>query len=341
MQIKQQMLAQLIQKKCAPLYILVGQDNYLLEDSLNRIKSFIKTTYDCDEQLISIQSSEDWRTVAEEANSYSLFSDTVFLNIVYDKKTIDAASKKAINEYINTPNPRCFMVIRAPNLPAKQLQWIANHEQVVVVMAYPLSSDAMKTWIINQLKKNELQFEQQIPELIHQYTQGNMLACAQVIEKIALSNNKKQIINSKCALEHLSDQCDHSLFELSDACLAGQGDKVIHIIRQAANNKTEPTLVLWMITQEIRILLQLSFLLQQRIDMRTACSQIKIWPQRIGLYQAMSERLDPKALQKMLTLASRVDEQIKSSFSSQVWNTLERLSLSLCLGHLIGEACEI
>lgn len=42
MQIKQQMLAQQVQKRIAPLYMLIGQDNYLLEDSLATIKSAIK-----------------------------------------------------------------------------------------------------------------------------------------------------------------------------------------------------------------------------------------------------------------------------------------------------------
>ena len=42
MQIKQQMLAQQIQKNIAPLYIFIGQDNYLIEEGLNTIKSSIK-----------------------------------------------------------------------------------------------------------------------------------------------------------------------------------------------------------------------------------------------------------------------------------------------------------
>ncbi|KTD34162.1 DNA polymerase III, delta subunit [Legionella moravica] len=332
MQIKHQLLKQQIQKKLDPVYVLTGQDNYLIEDSLNSIKSSIKTMHDCDEKIISIQSSEDWNTVMEEANSYSLFSDTILLNILYDKKSIDATGKKILTAYLNAINPRCFIIIRAPNIPAKQLTWLSNHNQVLVVVAYPLSSDAMKSWIQSQFKLNSLNSTPQIADLIYQYTQGNMLACAQVIEKIALCNPPGSQITDQLALEHLFDQCDYSLYELVDACLQGQADKAIQILRQAVNSKSEPTLILWMLTQEIRLLLQLSSLIRLGAHIKNACSELKIWAQRVNLYQLAIKRFDEMHLQQLLCYCKAIDEQIKSSLNTQVWNSLEKLTLSLSLG---------
>src|SRR5580704_17677483 len=188
MQIKQQMLTQQLQKNIAPCYVLIGQEYYLLEQSVMAIKSAIKKSYDCDEKIISVESPNDWAHVAEEANSYSLFSDTLLLHIFFDKKSIEASGKKILTEYLKTVNSRCFVIIRAPNLSAKQLQWLCHHEHVVVVVAYPLNIESMKHWIKNQFKQNALGFEHQVPDLIYNYTQGNMLACAQVVEKIILTN---------------------------------------------------------------------------------------------------------------------------------------------------------
>ncbi|CAM3018145.1 DNA polymerase III, delta subunit [Legionella steigerwaltii] len=341
MQIKQQMLAQQVQKKIAPLYMIIGQDNYLLEDSLITIKSAIKKNHNYDEKIISIQSVEDWNTVREEANSYSLFSETVFLNVFYEKKSIDATGKKILTEYLNSINSRCFIVIRAPHVPAKQLQWLSSHEHAVLTVAYPLNSDAIKSWIAIQLKKNSMSYDPQVPDLIHQYTQGNMLACSQVIEKIALSCTPDCKVDTQQVLEHLSDQCDHDLFELVDACLLGQGDKAIQILRHAANNKTEATLVLWMISQEIRLIMQLSYLLGQNIDAQTACNQLKIWPNRINLYKICCNRLNKTMLQQLHRYCYFIDERIKSNLNTQVWSSLENAALSLCLGNLIGDTCTV
>lgn len=341
MQIKQQMLAQQVQRKIAPLYILVGQDNYLLDESLTTIKSAIKKNHDCDERVLTVQTTEDWQNVCEEANSYSLFSDSVFLNIFYDKKSIDAAGKKILTDYLGSINARCFIVIRAPNVPAKQLQWLTAHEHAVVSVAYPLNAAAMKNWIATELRNKALIYDPQVPEVIHQYTQGNMLACAQVIEKIALTCAANSKISVQQAQEHLSDQCDHNLFELVDACLQGQGDKAIQILRHAASNKTEPTLVLWILTQEVRTIMQLSNLLQQQIDLKSATAQLKIWPQRSMLYQVSCKRLNKEVVQQLHQYCYSIDERIKSNFSTQVWNSLENLALSLCLGQLVGDTCTV
>lgn len=337
MQIKQQALASQLQKKIAPLYVLIGQDNYLLNDALHTIKTTIKNKYDCDERILSLNNAEDWTVFQEEANSYSLFSEAIFLNIFYDKKTIDAAGKKILTHYLKSINSKCFIVIRAPNLPAKQLLWLTNNTEAMVVVAYPLAPDAMKQWIVNEFKKNKLCCEPQIPELIYSYTKGNMLACAQAIEKIALTYPVGTNINTQQALEHLSDQCEHTLFELVEACLQGHADKAIQILRQAANNKTEAILVLWMLSQEVRQLLQILFFTTQKgMDVKSACSQLKIWPQRVPLYQLSIKRMNMTYLQQLLLFCQTIDEQIKSSLHNQAWNSLEQLALSLSLGLKAG-----
>lgn len=338
MQIKQNYLTHHLPKKNFALYWLAGQDTYLIEESLKTIKTYIKDHNDCDEKVISVQSPEDWMVVPEEANSYSLFSETTLLNIYYDKKNLDSTGKKIISEYLKSINPRCFMIIRTPNIPAKQLQWITPLADVLAIIHYPLSSEAMYHWITEQLKKNNLTFEANVPELIQQYTQGNMLACAQVIEKISLNYSRTSYISSQQALEHVFNQCEHTLFELTENCLLGQTDKSIQILRQAANNKTEATLVLWMLTQEIRLLLQLNYFIQQNIDIKTACSQLKIWPQRVGLYQRALKRINDRSLHQLLQYCLATDEQIKSNLNGQMWNSLERITIGLCNGQF-GDLC--
>lgn len=341
MQIKQQALSQYLNKKQPTFYMLIGQDNYLIDEAARSIKTAIKARFDYEEKTLSVENTQDWNTLIEEANSYSLFSDTTLINVYFDKKSIDAAAKKILTEYLNTVNPRCFIIIRAPNIPAKQLPWLTALEQALVVVAYSLNNEAMKQWIVSQFRANSLSFDAPIPELILQYTQGNMLACAQVIEKLALTHPANSQINKQQTLEHLSNQCEHSLYELVELCLLGHANKAIQILRQAAESKTEATLVLWMLTQEVRLLVQLKFLQEQGIDFNTACGQLKIWAQRTPLYQASLKRAHKETLIELLHYCKVIDERIKSSLNTQVWNSLENLILSLSLGKPVGELCAI
>lgn len=338
MLIKHQALAQHMQKKAYSLYLVIGQDTYLIEEALQQIRQALKKSSDCDEKKLNIQSTEDWKQVMDEANNYSLFADTVLLLIDYDKKTLDAAGKKLLTEYLDQAHARCIIVLRAPNLPARHVSWLTDKDSVLAVAVYGLTEEAMLQWINSQLKAHSLTVPPGAAAMIQQYTQGNMLATAQLIEKLSLLYDPGTVLEMEQVSDHVTQQSDHSLYELMDACLAGRADKAIQILRLAASDKTESTLVLWMFTQEIRLLSQLMNHLQQNLPFKTACTQLKIWPQRQALYQSCIKRLQPEFTKQLLHFCQVIDERIKSNLSNQTWNSLECLALALSLGKLVQTA---
>ena len=339
MLIKHQALKTELNKKIRALHILFGQDYFLLNEAAEKIKSAWKNANNdsFEETILTIEHPSDWTLAATEANSYSLFANTVLLDIRYDKKSIEALGKEFISNYLKDINPRCMIILRAPQVLQKQLSWIYQHENVLAVQANPLNLQAMQYWIAERLESKGLKVEPQTSNLIQQYTQGNMLACAQVIEKLELIAEPNQILTKELVVEHLVDQCDFQLFELSDACLSERPDKVIQLLRHAANTKAEPTLVLWILAQEIRTVLQLFELTTlEAISFNSACSQLKIWAQRTSLYSKALKKLSVDLLLTLLQFCQRIDEMIKSSQNKQTWQSLEQLALSFCLAKQVG-----
>lgn len=338
MLIKQQALASHLRQKLAAIYILFGQDHFLLNEAAKALKfAFKATTHnEIETRILHINNPSDWSLVDEEANSYSLFADSILIDLRYEKKTLEAAGKDFLNSYLKNTNPTCLLLLQAPNLGLKQLQGLAHHDCLHLIQATPLSSMAMQHWIAEKLQQKNLKFEQQIPALIHQFTQGNMLACAQVIEKLELIAEAGTVFTTKVVREQLVDQCDYQLFELADACLSHNSEKVIQLLRHACHSKVEPTLILWLLAQETRLLVQLIELTtHQGITFNTACSQLKIWPQRAKLYQATIKKIQLSTLLQLLQFCKTIDERIKSTQNNQIWQALEQIALSLCLGRTI------
>lgn len=332
MNIKYQALAQTLRQKSHALYILTGQDHYLLNDAAISIKKTWRSRGECDETTIQLNAPTDWALLREEANSYSLFSEFVLIDARLDKKTIDAAGKKMLQEYIKDINSRCLIILRAPNVPNKQLQLMASNEHTLLIQAYPFAAAELQRWITTQLTTRSIRHDHQVPALIHQYTQGNMLACAQVIEKLALVISEDELVTTAIVLEQLSDQCDYQLYELTEACLNAQVEKAIHVLRQACENKTEPTLILWLLCQEIRQLIGLAQLRAQSVPLSQACNQLKIWPQRARSYELTLARVPEARLNELLQICQQLDMQIKSNQSGMIWHGLERLALALAGG---------
>lgn len=329
--IKHASLEQSLRNTIAPLYCLTGQDHYLINEAALHIKKAWRSKGECDEKIIYINSTSDWALCIQEANSYSLFSPFVLLDIRYEKKSLDAAGKACIQAYLDNINPSSLILIQAMQLPVKQLQWLSSHKNAMLIQAIPLTATALQSWIANELQRKNIHYEPSVPALIHQYSQNNMLACAQVIEKLSLLNNTGLSFTTEMVMEHVTDQCDYPIYDLADACLSANTDKVIHLLRQISQNRGEPTFILWLLSQEIRQLIQLTQLINQSMTFNTACNQLKIWPQRAKLYEMTMKRLTLTQLYQLLQCCQQLDEQIKSSQNGQIWHGLEQLALSLCI----------
>lgn len=330
MLIKYPALQGLLQNKSHFFYVLLGNDAYLLNDAALQIKqSFLKHT-DVSQTVIDIQSPADWSLLVAEANSYSLFSEYVFLDARYDKKNIDAAGKGLLAEYITDINERCLILLRAPQLSVKSLQWLIDNPHTVVVQINPFTPDALKQWIEKQLLFYKFKAESGVPHLIRQYTQGNMLATAQLIEKLSLCNTPGDVITIAMVHEHLSDQSHFEVYALADACLSANAMQCIRLLQQFHAERIEPTLILWILTQEIRLLIQLHYLLKERLSMDAACSQLKIWSSRISLYSKAQTRLSLTLLLSLLEQCKQLDEMIKTTQTMQIWDRFDSIALSLC-----------
>lgn len=328
--IKYQALAGHLQRKLQAVYVLIGQDRYLLDDATRSIKKAWRQCGECDEKIISLVQPADWHTLLDEANSYSLFAENVLLDARFDKKTLDSTGKEILCKYLQNINTRCLIVLQANNVPAKQLQWLINDKNVSVVQATPLSDATLQTWIANQLQQRSIRYAAQIPMHILQYTQGNMLACAQIIEKLSLVSDSSTELTTEDIKTQLSELGDFQLYELADACLAGHTQQSIQLLRQACDNRAEPTLILWLLTQEVRQLIQLTYLLNQATTFSEACNKLKIWSQRARLYESTLERLPLSKLYRLLHDCKQLDDWIKTGQSTQIWQAFERLALSIC-----------
>lgn len=72
----------------AALYVLFGQDLFLLDKAAQSIKSAWQAAnnHEAEEKILYMDNPSDWALLETEANSYSLFSNSVLIDIRYEKK---------------------------------------------------------------------------------------------------------------------------------------------------------------------------------------------------------------------------------------------------------------
>ncbi|WP_232220545.1 hypothetical protein [Legionella tunisiensis] len=127
----------------------------MLNNAANSIKQawYPPNKDDYEESILPINNPTDWEQLSEEANSYSLFAHNVLIDVRYEKKTLDPAGKEFLSNYIQNMNPRCLLLVRAPNLPLKQLQWLTPHNNAHIVQVFPFGNSEMLYWIKQRLQE--------------------------------------------------------------------------------------------------------------------------------------------------------------------------------------------
>lgn len=325
MLIKYKGISSSLHKKFFPLYFIIGSDPYLQNDITWRLKNAWRKLSSCDEKVIEI--NNDWNILFDEANNYSLFANLTLLDVRYNKKTLNKNFATSVCEYLNKYNNKCLIVIKAPFISIKQVQFLTNNSNALVALTNPLATDELENWIKLELKNQNIKHDSNVPNIIHQYCQNNMLAASQVITKLSLINEDNKLFSVEMVLEYLSNQNEYQIYDLAPACLKSDYNLVFDILNKTKQDNDNVTYVLWLLNQEIRTLIKLKQLIEQQINFNNACNQLKIWTQKIKLYEQASRRLSIKKLHTLLKLCADIDETIKSNYAINVWDRIEQLAL--------------
>jgi DNA polymerase-3 subunit delta len=313
------------------MYVLVGTESYLLNDCALQIKQAFKQQGDYDTKVIDLELAADWNELFAEANSYSLFHDNVFLDARFPKKTVDAKAKELLTDYLKDVNDRCAILLRLPLATAKSLTWLYNHPNVVLVQIYPLNAMAQKQWTEARCKTYHLNISPTVPSCILRYTEGNLTATSQLIEKLAIAYKENELITEAMVEEHAADSCLYDIYGHADACLHATCNIALKLVQQSRAEDVEPTLLLWIITQEIRRLIKLIELTQhQHIPFAKACEQLFIWSTKTALYNKAMQRYSLPSLYHLLQRCKQMDEAIKTSQTDLFWSQMDTTVLHLC-----------
>jgi DNA polymerase-3 subunit delta len=90
-----------------------------------------------------------------------------------------------------------------------------------------------------------------------------------------------------------------------------------------------PVLVLWALTQEIRLLLRIKIGLSRGQPQAKLMRDARVWESRQSLVERALKRLSEATLEKALVRAAELDRMTKGLASGDVWDELLQLGLQV------------
>lgn len=318
-------------KKLSPIYLVTGDEPLLVLEACETIRKNAQKQGYNERELHHVEGSFNWENVLQSANSLSLFSDKKILDIRIPSGKLNDAGSKAIVEYCTKPSDDNLLLLVLPKIDkrSQSSKWYKTIESAGdIITIWPITPAHMPRWIEQRLQTANIQASSEAIDLLATKTEGNLLAAAQEIEKLKLLGTDTLLDKNTMAAAVMSS-ARYDIFGLIDKALIGDSRSAVTALNGLKAEGSEPTLILWALSKEIRTLLSLKEELDAGKNFDLAAKQNGIWDSRKHIMKTASHRLKTPQLLFMHKKASATDRTIKGLDQGDVWSQLLDLTLSL------------
>lgn len=286
------------------VWVMHGQEP-LLEQNLIDVFRKSWQAQEIERQRYDISSVNDWKNVFNALNSLSLFSNRLAIEVHGNIKP-DANGLKLLKSYLQQDSENLLLVVMpkqdSSSLKSSFFQTVeANGMLVALTANYPRDRQQI---LAVEAEKLGLRLATDAWTWLEQHHEHNLLAAKNSLMRVGDTFPDVSTIEIEHLHACLQDQSRYSTFDLSEALLQGDLGQSIKIFQYLIASGEPMSLILWSISKEMRLLMQL-------FEQPQNALQLGIWKNKVSLYQQALRRLNAKTFLAWPALLLRIDASIK------------------------------
>ena len=241
--------------------------------------------------------SFDFRQLLDSSASLSLFASRRLLELRLGSSGLGQQGSAAVLEWLAGDSDDVLLIL-APRLDARaqKAKWVlALEKEGVHLPLWPPGLDGMGRWVQQRLRSARVTVDEEGLTFLVSRLEGNLLAAAQVVDRLALQGVGKAWTVESLA-EELDDDARYTPFELIDAALAGDGARVHRMLAVLREEGLEPLALVALLARELRILLGLREAADRGALLGAAMASARVLKRRQGLVERALRRLSRAVL---------------------------------------------
>ncbi|WP_299180286.1 DNA polymerase III subunit delta [uncultured Neptuniibacter sp.] len=331
MKLRPEQLSGQIGKDLAPVYLVTGDEPLLSEESCDLLRSHLQQQGFSEREVLHVDGSFSWEYLLECANALSLFAEKKIIELRLGSSKLNKRSSEILQQYLSNPSPDNILLIIADKLDggAKKSAWFkAVDKSGVIVEIWPVETAQLPNWIRQRAAQIELQLNEEAIQLLCDRIEGNLLAAKQELSKLSLLF-PHQVVTADDIVDAVSDSSRYDIYGLADAALQGQPARCCKILQVLRQDGTEPPVVLWALSKELRSLAAIQQAQNSSQSFDAVCQRERIWGKRKPLARQAAQRLSGKQLNQALQHCAEVDKIVKGMATGDSWLLLTSIALIL------------
>lgn len=329
MPINADQLTRHLERGLAPLYLLSGDEPLQVEECSHAIRRQAEASGCSERSMFTVETGFDWDGLRTATQSLSLFAERRLIELRLPTGRPGEAGAALLAELAEKASADLVLLVITGKLDKTQREsrWVQAIETAGThVVIWPLEAQKLPAWLTHRFAARGLKPETGVVDLLAWHLEGNMLAAAQEVDKLAMLCGDGRVKLADVE-ESLSDSARFNVYQLVDAALTGDVVVARRILASLRTEGTEPILMLWALARELRTLAQMG---QELARGKPESSVLaRAWAQRRTLVGKALRRHPVPVWLGFVRRSAQLDRILKGRETGDVWLELERLLLAV------------
>ena len=319
-----------------PAYLVASPEPLLVLEAADAVRVAARAQGIEEREVHDMEGRDaDWDALAASIHAPSLFASRRLIEVRLPTGKPGNEGSKLVCEFCAQPPADVVLLVVAN-------EWSNRHagkwsEAIGRVghscIAWQVKPHELNGWIDRRLRSRGVKAAPDAVARLAQRIEGNLLAAAQEVDKLALlmqGDAAAKPLEAEAMDALVADSARFDVFRLVDAALSGNPPQVARMLAGLrAEGEAVPALM-GMVVKE----LQTTAALARARNLAAECKAQRIWPAKEAVYKRALGRHPPERWQRFLAEAGRVDRISKGrgrvgEESTDAWLQLERLLLAV------------
>jgi DNA polymerase-3 subunit delta len=326
---------QLAGEPLRPVYLIAGEEPLVVQECADALRARAREQGYGEREVFEADANFDWNTLAMGMASLSLFASRRLFDLRMPTGKPGREGSEAIRAYCDNPPPDTVLLITS-------LEWSKQHagkwSEAIArvghqVTVWPVRASELPDWLERRLRSRGLVAEPPALALLAERVEGNLLAAAQEVEKLAIllraDKSAAATINEATMAALVADSSRYDVFQLIEAALGGDVERTRRLVHALRAEGGQVPGLMPMIAME---LIRLAALAQSASDggnLAQTMREMRVWESKQALYRRALQRHPSDRWQGFAGEAGRVDLMSKGRLSGDAWLALERLLVGI------------
>lgn len=328
--------SQLAGQPLRPVYLVAGPETLLVLEAADAVRAAARAQGIEEREVHDMDGRDaDWDALEASIHAPSLFASRRLIEVRLPTGKPGNEGSKLICGFCAEPPQDVVLLVIADDWsrqhPGKWSEAIGRVGHVCI--AWQVKPHELGGWIERRLRSRGVKVTPDAVARLTQRIEGNLLAAAQEVDKLALlmqGDGSPTLLDAEAMDALVADSARFDVFRLVDAALNGNAPQASRMLAGLRSEGEAVPALMGMLVKELQTVAALA----RARNFAVECKNLRIWESKQAVYKRALGKHPPERWQRFLAEAGRVDRIAKGRVrigeeSSDPWLQLERLLLAM------------